>query len=280
MTNTEVDVFCKIRVVYLLMTVLLAGAAYAGTGIRVLVPVWVDTPLAGANGSMWQTELAIYNNSGSSYVIKTCEPSCESQTDDEELLRGETQQGLPHRFANGSHPGVVLHFFPANPSDPDPSGTITLQSRVRDLSRNASSAGTEVPVVPESEFRSRKLQLLNIPVDPRFRLLLRLYEMNHPASTSFTVRVIDADSGASLVQRRVDLAPAEVNMLRPAYAQVSDIFNGLPANVTRVRVEVEPDISPAPPAVAFWGFVTVTNNTTQELTVISPQDLDVIGRPR
>jgi hypothetical protein len=39
----------------------------------------------------------------------------------------------------------------------------------------------------------------------------------------------------------------------------------------RVRVEATPTFIPAPPV---WAFVSITNNTTQQVTTITPGRLD------
>ena len=53
----------------------------------------------------------------------------------------------------------------------------------------------------------------------------------------------------------------------PAYAEVALSQN--PALVSAGRIRIE--IVPGDPSQQYWGFVSVTNNTTQEVSVISPQ---------
>ena len=48
-------------------------------------------------------------------------------------------------------------------------------SRVRDLSRQAQTEGTEVPVVRESDFRAAGRRFPNVPTDSRYRTLLRAW---------------------------------------------------------------------------------------------------------
>src|SRR5947208_1572374 len=69
-------------------------------------------------------------------------------------------------------------------------------------SRSTQSAGTAIPVVRESEFRTSAANLLNVPVDPLFRLTFRIYEMNIDRA-DFTVRVFDQETGALLQTRTV-----------------------------------------------------------------------------
>jgi len=53
--------------------------------------------------------------------------------------------------------------------------SIQLVARLRDLSRNGSSAGVDLPVVREDEFRADEMDLIAVPRDPRFRVLVRFY---------------------------------------------------------------------------------------------------------
>lgn len=255
-----------------LLVSLLPVSARAGNGFKALVPVYVSSTLPGANGSLWQSELVMYNNSNVSYEIQTCPRDCTPLLDDEELNPGETQRGLPQRVTQEGTPGVVLEFLPGGSRGAPPTGTVALQLRVRDLSRNASSAGAEIPVVPESEFRSRPIQLLDVPNTGGFRFLLRIYEMNLE-SAPFNLRVYDALGGTLLREGTVVAAPSGGYPVHPAYVQSNALFDGLPSTSPRIRVEIAPGAG----ASRFWAFITVTNNSTQELTVISPQDLDVLS---
>ena len=54
---------------------------------------------------------------------------------------------------------------------------VTFDSRIRDRSRVADSAGTRVPVVPEDEFASTPVALLNVPLEALLRLTLRIYAL-------------------------------------------------------------------------------------------------------
>jgi hypothetical protein len=57
-----------------------------------------------------------------------------------------------------------------------------LRSRVRDLSRESDSAGTEVPIVPESDLRAGPIYLLDVPVGAQMRTALRVYALPEVAA--------------------------------------------------------------------------------------------------
>ena len=103
----------------------------------------------------------------------------------------------------------------------------------------------------------------NVPTDPRFRLTLRIYGLNQGeefVNVSFHDRKL-----------QVPLQPGR-DRFTPSYAEVTD-FRPLgieqPREMT-VLVEV-PHSDTTAPATPIWAFITVTNNLTQHITTITPQ---------
>ncbi|HEX8152032.1 MAG TPA: IPT/TIG domain-containing protein [Thermoanaerobaculia bacterium] len=144
---------------------------------------------------------------------------------------------------------------------------VTFNLRVHDVSRNAQSNGTEIPVVRGSDFTDAPIVLPGVPIDPRFRALLRVYSSSSTEDT-VTVRINDG------VERAVRLQPGR-DLYEPAYAVFSDFPASLPDNATTFTVTVIPPPerigSPTIPGTPMWAFITVTNNATQEITTITPQ---------
>ncbi len=239
--------------------------------VRVLLPLYIAQPVAGAYGSLWQSELVMHNASATlSYGVETCAPNegCPIDlTEDEELLPGETQIGLPARHPLPANPvaGATLWFLPEGVQT-DPADAVRFDLRVTDLSRGATAAGTEIPVVRESQFRTTAIHLLNIPADTRFRVSLRMFEMNL-AQADFTVRVFDQSTDALLAEQHVTTSTggAEPGGFTPAFVEINNLENGMQA--TRMRIEIDP----VSPGVAFWAYVSITNNDSQQITLVTPQ---------
>jgi hypothetical protein len=241
--------------------------------MRVLLPVYVDAPLAGSNGSSWTSDFRIYNASDGEYLIESCSPTEQHPCvlilrDDEKLTQGETQSGLPASYPkpDAASPGTVLYLVSDVDRTAQP-GDLSFQLRVKDLSHNSLSAGTEIPVVRESLFHSATpIRLLGVRIESGFRLLLRVYDMNLDTA-SFAVRVFDESSGEKLNETIVTATTNRVQPLyrfQPAFAQLSNL--GLTSN-SSVRIEVVP----LSVGSSFWAFISVTNNTSQEFTVVTPQ---------
>jgi hypothetical protein len=157
-------------------------------------------------------------------------------------------------------------------------GQLRFGLRVRDVSREAEGFGSEVPVVRTQDFRADGVSLLGIPNQPSLRLMLRMYALDKVGG-DVRVRIYEqrgADihlgdlAGDALFAERTyaltnihgSLIP-ELQDNYPAYAQAAD----LPMPSTPLaRI----DIVPLTPGMRIWAFASATNNTTQQVTVISP----------
>lgn len=160
---------------------------------------------------------------------------------------------------------------------------LAVQLRVRDLSRQAESWGTEVPVVRDREMLTATAHLLDIPVRSDFRSHLRVYGASSPSGLG-DVRVrFYANNDMTPLEERIltlvqagigtDLPPSSLpaDHERPAvlaYAELADLAKLLtPGFGDSFRLE----ITPLTPGLKYWAMVSVTNNVTQHVTLITPQ---------
>jgi hypothetical protein len=150
-----------------------------------------------------------------------------------------------------------------------PGAVVRFNFRVRDLSRQASTWGTELPVVRASDFTAEPIQLLNLPTDPRFRFTVRIFAIEGPSSISARVRVHDLLSGRVLRELPLTLQRfGQPAAYYPAYAQLDSLSPEL-ANLGSDRVGIE--VSPSDSMQKLWAFVTVTNNDSQHVTTVTLQ---------
>jgi hypothetical protein len=140
--------------------------------------------------------------------------------------------------------------------------------RVHDTSRDASSFGVEIPAVSDLDFAAA-VRLTGIPTDARFRSTLRVYAYDASNFGPVTVRVRDDADGTLLATVPVSLnAVAFEDEIIPASAQVSlDSIIAALRSHARLRIDVADSDAIRP----IWGFVSITNNQTQEITLVTPQ---------
>lgn len=141
--------------------------------------------------------------------------------------------------------------------------------RVRDVSREEISYGAGIPVVREEEFRAGRIVLLDVPSDPRYRVSVRVYTNDVSLDGSVRVRVLPLESEQTLIDLPLTWSrPVQPHPQFPAWANSAEIHHllalvpGLNGDGP-LRIEIESDLQ-------IWAFATVTNELTQQLTVITP----------
>lgn len=216
-----------------------------------LIPVHSKGP--GAHGSDWDSEMSIRNDNEHPLTAvpnpfyNGCFPICDTR------LMGKTS--ATYRPPNeGLAEGFVIHL----PRRDAPNVYMNLLAR--DLSRQSEALGAEIPVVRGNEFYEGPFGIVNVPVDPRFRIAFRLYSIDGAGMMRLVFRTMD---GLLPI-----FEPPPVGV--PERLLISDLVGMYPEIAGRgpLRIEVVP-VTPA--HGRFWGFAAVTNNETQHVTVISPQ---------
>jgi len=226
----------------------------------IVVPINPGT-IGGANGTQWVTSLWVSNASDKDTIIDCDDPgNCPA-------LRAHSTLQLPAApYRNLTHDGFLLRIATGFLVDAVPADAISVELRATDSVTAPHSAGTEIPLARPSDFKKTALTLPDVPVNDHARAQLRLYgTMNGDA----TVRIFDAGSGVELSEMTVSLTggtsvggplgggfPAP-----PSFASVA-----LPGSGNRVRVEVVP----ASAGLAIWGFASVTDNVSEQFTIIAP----------
>lgn len=257
----------------LLVSILPAALNAQAAGERLLIPVTLSQPLPGAYGSLWSTELVARNMGSTAVQVRHIAPLCNFPCAPEaEVPPNETVVLLPGIIGTDRNAAII---------EASPANDLAFHLRVQDLSRQAETWGTEVPVVREHELRTSTLALVNVPVGEGFRNTLRIYEIDGTPDAEVLVRLYGIRPGPVgmfvsprpdqlLGERRLRLVPPLPFQRErsPAYLELGDLGQIAPLGASeRVVVQIEP----VSPGMRFWAFVSVTNNTTQHVTVITPQ---------
>lgn len=260
-----------VRIINSKETITLPGAIYYWDGgepetsvfERILFPVLFHSK--GIGGSEWVSEAVIWNPmpwfiENANYlepVVCIGFPCAERRSD-----RSRS------RFSGEGHPHGIALIAPRNEA---PFQNFTL--RVRDTSRQAQGFGTEIPVVREAEmYRNTKIPLLEIPLDPRYRVKVRVYAFQdrlydryaydnsidvirmNPLTLGFARMVLHPQCGDDLCTEN----PPSV----PMYAEFT-VAPGSAQEYTDLYIEL-------PEGALGWAFASITNNETQEVTLVTP----------
>jgi hypothetical protein len=159
----------------------------------------------------------------------------------------ETSDGKRKLPVTGSASGVVV---PVLRTD-----RVAANSRIRDLSRTAITAGTEIPIAGENDF-SDGLRLLNIPTGSNMRALLRVWTKGDLSPV-----FVNIDQIPTFIALIVPVQPAQNGLGYSTFDLTP--FLGSPNDHLDLRVSVTA-------ATRIWGMVSITNNDTQQVTIVSP----------
>jgi hypothetical protein len=225
---------------------------------RLLLPIF-SPPVNGSFGSQFFTYFSIWNTAGADIsvfafappmcVLATCPPQPPGPVPT--VLKARDSAPVSF-FPFDGDPGRLLYI----PRDAFDRMAVSLRST--DLSRLSQSFGTRMPIVPEREFRSDFIALIDLPTSAGFRITLRIYSLD--PQTSVHIRAVSSDSNRVDSEMDVDLREP-MDMFHPGYAQISDLVTSY-----RGRIEIEPRAL----GKHIWAFATATNNDTQQITVVAP----------
>jgi hypothetical protein len=228
---------------------------------KILVPIVADR-VPGAFGSIWSSEL-VGRNDNDRYVFVQ-----------QNIFEVEITQPAPW---NGGLAKTT--FRPELTGDAaflyqehiDGSRKpLAYSLRVRDLSRQADSWGTEVPLIrAEDAFTGKPMDILNVPFEPESRITLRVYDLDGYVGGSVPVYIRNNESDTLLGSTSVTFAGEGYQNYPPNPGLAVIDVKPLVANasgVERLRIQVgEKDA-----AKRLWAMVSVTDLETQQVTVISP----------
>lgn len=244
---------------------------------RILVPVY-NCRLGGVNGSSWCTDLSAFNPSDDGAVIYPVYTGWKAGKIAGAVLPSEHFVAIdlliPGDFYEvAPRVGRILYV------DPDHADSLRLNLRVYDRSRTTATWGTEVPLVRENELRTNAIEIFPVPTNTLFRQSLRIYDPFRTAGAEVEVRFYTAKTAKLITTRRVALTVYE----RTVYDGSADLsfpglaeFNNLLAEVPELAnmaysPELRIEIVPLTPGLRFWAMVSLTNNETQQVTLLTPQ---------
>ena len=251
----------------LLLLMALPMSAQTESKTPYLVPLHTGQ-VQGANGSRWSTDFTMFNASTLPLLV-------EGANENPFILAPVTNYYIQPRatedvdiyslFTEGGFIWV-----------PTAQAATTFMSlRVRDLSQNAQSWGTAIPVVKRDEF-SGGVTLVDVPTDPRYRAMLRIYHWSEAAGWPARVTIVNPANNEVIAQfdTSANGNPFPGNnavMKYPAQARVDLLTPQIRAAAPTVRIEIDnlgANVSPPPPPI--WAFVSITNNETQQVTTVVP----------
>lgn len=258
----------KIRIPLFLTTLLIAASVFANPSGRYVALVPINPGVVpGVGGSLWTTSLWVTNTADRDIPLL-----CESEPCP--LLKAHTTTLVEHPTFDVAHQGFFIQvpsFFP----DAIPPDTLFFELRSTDSVTAPESVGTEIPLVRMSAFTPTKTVLPHVPVNGHSRSRLRVYGT---ANGTVTVRVVGFKSNDELLTTTLTLTgidPAKLAdqpILRyPSFAEIA-LPESYDSSDDAVRIEIIPSAN-----LSAWGFVSTTDNASQQFTIMAPTTPEYIA---
>jgi len=230
---------------------------------RMLVPVVLNAE--GAFRSTWKTRASIYNRSFADieWLPEVARPVCVYDDNCVTTLPARTSMPLE---AFGEHPEGLVLFVPRSVTP------LVRFSSIVQTPRDQSQYGTEVRVIREQELRTVPFMIPDVPFDSRYRVQLRVYGVD---GATVPVKVGVAIGDHYWAQHPIDMkapctrAELPCNSNSPAYGSI-DLGAAFPwlFDGRTYPVFVYPILDNHP--LRYWAFVSITDNETQHVTIITP----------
>lgn len=220
---------------------------------RVLFPMAFAGP--GAHGSQWRSENIVRNDAP---VAVPTEPVFEHGL---AALAPRSRATIPETREDA---GAFL--WVARGAEK----WLTYSSHIVDRSRSGSDRGSELPVVHSAD-TSAEIRLIDIPLRPRYRARLRIYDYDIGMRRNITITVTRDDGTQHGIRRELadPLGPCVGPCIPHSPAMVSVDLSAIPelANAGEVDISVRAETLDA----RLWAFVSISNNETQHVTMYTPQ---------
>ena len=258
----------KMRLTLALLFASTAALANPSGHLTVLVPINPGTA-PGAFGTAWTTKLWVTNLSAADTALQ-CDAGATCPT----LKASSTSSIDASPYTSNPHPGffvtINVPFFSQTQQQ-----HIWMSLRTTDSGTAPKSAGTEIPLVRLSQFTKAPFALPQVPANDHSRSRLRLYGFGNG---QVTVRVVGINTNQELMNATVSLTGGDTPSTNffgvpevkfPSYAELA--LPDFSANDSMVRVEITPS------DLLTWGFVSVTDDLTQQFTIVSPTETDYVA---
>jgi len=258
----------KTRLTLALLFASTAALANPFGHLTVLVPINPGSA-PGAFGTAWATKLWITNLSSADTMV-----NCDAGVNCPVLKANSTSALESSPYATNPHPGffvtIPVPFFSQTGQQ-----HIWMSLRTTDSGTAPKSAGTEVPLVRMNQFTKTPFALPQVPANDHSRSRLRLYGIGNG---QISVRVVGITTNQELMNITVPLSGGDTPVITPlgvqevkfpSYAELA--LPDWSASDSMVRIEITPS------DVLTWGFVSVTDDLTQQFTIVSPTETDYIA---
>lgn len=225
----------------------------------ILFPVF-SPPVHGQHGTEFRTIATMWNKGTAAVPVLGFDSTCtlfDPPIGPDLPIPVQPRGGETHLLTDCSTTAGRLFYVPKGDT------SIVASLRVQEVTHQSENHGVEMPVVRLKDF-SHSIALLNVPNDPKFRLTLRIYSFG-PNNVKITVLARNGEIASS---DQISF-PSSFDLFAPTYTAYTDFPPAAVIHDDEMTVLIEGAEGVEHPLL--WAFITVTNNDTQHITTITPQ---------
>jgi hypothetical protein len=200
---------------------------------------------------------------------------CDALTPNCPVLKANSTTALDAPpYAGASH-GFFIE-IPVPFFSPIGQTNIFMSLRTADSGTAPKSAGIEIPLVRIQDFNKTAYALPSVPANDHSRSLLRVYGIGNG---QVNVRVVGLTTNQELLNVSLPLTGGDAPQSNffgvpevkfPSYGEVA--LPDFSATDSVVRVEITPA-----DGLLTWGFVSVTDDQSQQFTIVSPSQTEYVA---
>lgn len=157
---------------------------------------------------------------------------------------------------------------------------LTFSNRMYERTMKSQPRGIDIPVVREGSFFSTPKMFLAVPTGVGVRVGIRLYDPwafkpslpVGPVLETLTIEALDGLGnviGTVTVRTEVPVRETSTDLSRPGFVGLLNLAQTFPAIDAHMRIHLR--VTPNPVGAQYWGMVSVTDNQTQTVSIITAQ---------
>lgn len=223
--------------------------------------------IPGAFGTVWTGQVWLENRNNVRVQLFECQPLC-----------GDFPSGLASTIGTSLWSRPELGFLLTIPIQQ--ARNLTFSNRIFERTLRSQPRGIDIPVVREGDFFTSEQTFLGVPAGQGVRVSVRAYDpwINYPdagrpgpALQGVSVEVRDKDQrvvGTTTLRPLNPTIPV-YDFHKPGFDVVNDLVGlfGAVAQLPYVHVRVRA----VPAGAQFWAMVSITDNETQTVSIITAQ---------
>ena len=237
---------------------------------RILIP-FTATDIHGFGGSLWKTKISMLAMADVELQPNNCQKPLQEVCFGTPARRSLDFREFGYLWSDFGHEARAQFVYVHR----DQESSVRMNARVYDVSREEETAGSEMPIVRERELTTDTISLLDIPLAAQYRHTLRIYDGDGRDGAKVAVEIFADDEEEprlSYIQTLATPKPEHfvTSSQLPAFPAYAELALGSLLELDGIE-SLRIELRPVDADLRIWGLVSITNNNTHHVTMVTPQ---------